>query len=283
METFMFVVGLVLLALALFFVLLLIKTVVSFRTGSFRLTISDRMFMAKQTGGYITTDREQMGAFLIHRYSYVVGRMLPPSLLFTYCGIVGKKHTPQTYTIMIISMLVLMVILPRVLRSFAGALMSKGFRRILKPRAPYLTYPQHYDQTVREAPGEKCGLTLVHAGVEGPFVNLVYQWNAELSDDEADRLDTRARAYIACAISDAATTAGLACQPGPPHGQRPSWYVGGESMPISLVNAGLDVSDKTCFMQIGSGMLIMRSPKGSECHCKRLVAGFQAQFREISV
>ena len=159
--------------------------------------------------------------------------------------------------------------------------MLNFFRRTPKPRSPHLTHPQHYNQTARQAPGEKCELALIHAAVEGPFVNLVYQWKAELSDDEADKLDTRARAYIACAIYDAAMTAGLSCRPGPPHGQRPSWHIGGERTPISLVNAGFDVSDKTCFMQVGPGMLMMAGPQGGGRSSKRLIAGFQAQFREI--
>lgn len=161
--------------------------------------------------------------------------------------------------------------------------MFNWFRKSPELKPPYLTYPQHYEQTARQAPGNKCDLYLIHSAVDGPMVNLVYQWKPLLSDDEADRLDTRARAYIACAIYDAAITAGLSCQPGAPHGQRPSWHIGGERMSISLVNAGFDVSDKTCFMQIGPGMLMMGGQQPSGGYNKRLLTGFQAQFREIKV
>ena len=162
--------------------------------------------------------------------------------------------------------------------------MFSWFKRAPQPRAPHLTYPQHYDQTSRQASATRHELVLIHAAAEGPFVNLVYEWKGDLSHAEADDLDTRARAYIACAIYDAAATAGLSCQPGPPHGQRPSWHIAGERMPISLVNAGFDVSDKTCYMQIGPGMLLLSGTRGdSGGYHKKLIAGFQAQFAEIRV
>ena len=160
------------------------------------------------------------------------------------------------------------------------------FNRFQKPpesKPPYLTYPQHYKQTTRLALGNKCDLSLIHAAVDGLKVNLVYQWKTILSNSEADRLDTRARAYIACAIYDAAITAGLSCRPGSPHGQRPSWHIGGERMSLSLVHARFDVSDKTCFMQIGPCMLMMGGPQPGGNNNKRLLTGFQAQFKEIKV
>jgi len=123
----------------------------------------------------------------------------------------------------------------------SGTPVLSGARAEHKP--PHLTYPEHYEETCLHAPGGKADLKLIHAAAEGPFITLVYQWKGNLSRAEADDLDTRARAYIACAIYDAAATAGLSCQPGPPHGQRPSWHITGERMPISLVNAGFDVSD----------------------------------------
>lgn len=145
-----------------------------------------------------------------------------------------------------------------------------------------LTYPQHYEQTVRDAAGKKYELTLIHADVICPYVNLIYQWKTELSYEEADELDTRARAYIACAIYDAATAAGLFCQPDYHHGQRPSWNIEGERM-ISLVNAGFDVSNKTCFMTIGPGMLRTKESLMVERYCNGLIEGFQTLFRKIRV
>jgi len=148
---------------------------------------------------------------------------------------------------------------------------------------PHLTYPEHYEQTSDQAQGRKQRLTLIRSVVDGPGVTLVYIWTADLSHEEADRLDTRARAYIACAIFDAATTAGLTCQPGPPHGQRPAWQFPKDRLPVSLINAGFDVSEKTCFMQIGPGMMMVRESSGDGECAKKLVTGFRAQFSEINV
>jgi hypothetical protein len=152
--------------------------------------------------------------------------------------------------------------------------------KILKKRN--LTYPRHYEETVRQAFGEKCELTLIHADVRGPHFNLVYQWESELSYEEADRLDSRARAYISCAIYDAATAVGLSCQPDLPHGQRPSWCIEDERM-ITLVNAGFDVSNKTCFMQIGPGIFRTKESLMAKGYCKGLIEGFQTLFRKIKV
>jgi hypothetical protein len=123
---------------------------------------------------------------------------------------------------------------------------------------------------------------LVRIGTEGPFLDLVYGWADSLSDKEADDLDTRARAYISCAIYDAARTAGLPCNPGPHHGQRPSWVIGGGRTPISLVNAGFDVSDRTWFMQVGPGIIVMAAQQEAPWLAK-LAAGFRAQFLRITV
>ncbi len=148
---------------------------------------------------------------------------------------------------------------------------------------PSLTYPQHYEQTSRKALGDKCHLKLVQTSAEGGLVALVYRWSASLSEDEADRLDTRARAFIACAIYDAATAAGLACQVGPPHGQRPSWRIEGERTPVSLVNAGFDIADKNCYMQIGVGMVGLDRGRIGGNHWKILESGFMKRFGEIDV
>ena len=153
-------------------------------------------------------------------------------------------------------------------------------RRKPQPR-PALVYPKHYEQTARQAPGDKCEMSLVDAAMEGEFVTLVYRWALDLSHEEADRLDTRARAYIACAIYDAATIAGLSCQPGPPHASRPSWHLEGERMPVSLVNAGFDTSDKTCFMVVGPCWAPYPQSLGRQL--QELISGFLAQFSKIEV
>lgn len=161
--------------------------------------------------------------------------------------------------------------------------MLNWFRKAPTLKAPYLTYPEHYEQTLRQAQGVKQRLSLINAELDGTVVAMTYRWTAELSHEEADRLDTRARAYVTCAIYDAATTAGIACQPGPPHGQRPSWILGSERMPISLINAGFDLAEKTCFMHIGQGLMVISGPSGGGRYAKKLVAGFRTQFAKIDV
>ncbi|MHB9024168.1 MAG: hypothetical protein ACYC7E_08325 [Armatimonadota bacterium] len=166
---------------------------------------------------------------------------------------------------------------------FGSTGMTVTSNGIGESRPPHLTYPEHYEQTFLQAPDTKQRLTLIHSEADGPGIVLVYKWMAELSPEEADRLDTRARAYITCAIYDAATTAGLSCQPGPPHFQRPAWRFPGERVPVSLIYAGFDVSDKTCFMQIGSSMMMVKGPSDGGRYAKQLVRGFRAQFSEIIV
>jgi len=144
-----------------------------------------------------------------------------------------------------------------------------------------LTYPQHYTETARSAPGMKQKLKLVHIEAEGSFLTLVYEWKENLSYREADNLDSRARAFIACAIYDAARGAGMSCKAGPPHGKRPSWMVGNSNMPISLVGAGFDVEKQICFMQVGPPVILTRG--GGQVDMFKLSQGFLTKFGEIFV
>lgn len=158
-------------------------------------------------------------------------------------------------------------------------------RRIqqLEQESADLTFPNHYEQTAQKASGDTCALSLVHTATEDMLVTLVYQWAGDLSPEQADNLDTRARAYVACAIYDAATMVGLSCEPGPLHGIRPSWHLNGERMPVSLVSAGFDVSDKTCFMIVGPVMVMHEHQRPSAYQSEELVSGFQVGFSEIEV
>lgn len=158
-------------------------------------------------------------------------------------------------------------------------------------KSSHLMYPEHYHETCRQASGKICELSLLHATVDdGPvpglghqIVTLVYEWSANLSYEHADRLDTRARAFIACAIFDAATTAGLSCEAGPLWGKRPSWIIAGERTPVSLVKAGFDVANKTCFMQIGACITSPHGPRSSGQYAEQLILGFQSQFSRIKL
>ena len=141
----------------------------------------------------------------------------------------------------------------------------------------------HYNQTKQTAGGEPHQLTLDEVSVEGPVLILVYRWDEDLIYEEADRLDTRARAYIACAIRDAAIGAGLSCQAGLSHGQRPAWEIASQAIPVSLMAAGFDVGEKVCWMHVGPTMVIEGRLSGSESVAAGLAKGFQSHFEQIRV
>lgn len=152
-----------------------------------------------------------------------------------------------------------------------------------KEKLPKVTHAEHYMQAKLGAPGDPQLLTLVRSGTEGPFVTLTYQWQNELSYAQADNLDTRVRAYITCAIYDAAVAAGLKCKPGPPHGRRPSWLIAGRRGYTSLAGAGFDAGEKVCWLQIGPGMLSRDDFSSEDQVAQRLAHSFQKQFAQISV
>lgn len=141
----------------------------------------------------------------------------------------------------------------------------------------------HYNRTTQTVGGEPHQLTLDEVSVEDPVVILVYRWDEDLSYQEADRLDTRARAYVSCAIRDAAIGVGLSCEAGPPHGQRPSWKIAGEGVPISLMAAGFDVGEKVCWMHVGPVIGIRGRPSKNESMAAGLAKGFQSHFEQILV
>jgi hypothetical protein len=112
----------------------------------------------------------------------------------------------------------------------------------------------------------------------------VYHWDETLSDEEAKRLGLRTVAFIACAIYDAATTAGLFCRASEiPHGRRPAWFIEGAKMPISLTLSDIDFSDRICQMTIGTMAVAIGAPPSSRTHWEKLQAGFKAKFSNISV
>jgi hypothetical protein len=49
------------------------------------------------------------------------------------------------------------------------------------------------------------------------------------------------------------------------------------------VDAGFDVSAKTCNMVVGAGMMSMTGPPSGGQNGKKLMSGFQSQFSQISV
>lgn len=113
---------------------------------------------------------------------------------------------------------------------------------------------------------------------------LVYQWDAEMSEEEAQRLLLRAVAYVSCAIYDAARSAGLVCRASPiPNGRRPAWLIGNEPMPISLTLSDIDISERICQLCIGPMAVRVSAQPVNRPLLARLLEGFEARFSTISV
>ena len=153
---------------------------------------------------------------------------------------------------------------------------------------PTLTHPQFYEEESRLQPGEKHELRLVFSKIpENRFetsVILIYQWDAELPEEEAKRLALRAVAYISCAIYDAARGAGLPCQPSPlSNGRRPAWLIAGERVPVSLTLSDIEASQRACQMSVGPIIFFVNELPGNVALLARLLEGFRAQFGTIRV
>jgi hypothetical protein len=166
-------------------------------------------------------------------------------------------------------------------------------------RSSPLSFPSHYRETSSKAPGSLRELALTRTQVAGSCVRMIYTWSEDLEYQEADNLDSRVRAFVACAIPDAAADAGLACQAGPQFGQRPAWFVAGVPMPVSLVQGAFNVDAKACMVTVGPivvrgpsvdsrGMPTMDPMARAEAEptnpaAEHLAAGFQSRFGRIRV
>jgi tetratricopeptide (TPR) repeat protein len=153
---------------------------------------------------------------------------------------------------------------------------------------PNLTYPDFYNEASRQNSDKKRHLKLIHADVPdikyATSLLLEYQWEADLSNEEADRLKLRAVAYLCCAIYDIARNAGIPCAVSPiPNGQRPAWLIEGERAPVSLTLSDIDVSDRTLQMSIGPIAVSLDKLPVNKVPLRKLMEGFQKQFNDIYV
>jgi hypothetical protein len=113
---------------------------------------------------------------------------------------------------------------------------------------------------------------------------LAYQWAEDLKDEEAKNLGKRAIAFVCCAIHDAAIHSGLNCRPSEiPNGLRPAWILEGGNVPVSLTVSDIDPSDKTCQLTIDDMVFFMSKSPGEQNRWRRLLEGFKAKFKEITV
>jgi hypothetical protein len=152
---------------------------------------------------------------------------------------------------------------------------------------PLPAYQQAYDEECRLEPGRRARLRLAVSNVsDSPYfaeLSLMYSWDADLPAQEARALAARAIAFISCAVFDAAQDACIGCAPSPvPHGRRPAWLLQGASMPISIMETYVDVTERQCEIGIGPCMIIQGEPKpvGPQL-LERLEAGFVARFQEM--
>lgn len=153
-----------------------------------------------------------------------------------------------------------------------------------QPCSPSLTYPDHYLQVLAKHPGTLCTLFLEGVTIEAPWLlHLEYAWREDLSHAQADVVDTRLRAYIACAIFDACQTAKIRCKSGPPHGSRPSWFLEDLPVPYSLVQASFSTEDKRMYQTVGPTMMAPAIFELENAQIIGLVQGFSIKFRTLKV
>lgn len=121
--------------------------------------------------------------------------------------------------------------------------------------------------------------------MEGPFLHLEYGWQGDLTHAQADRVDTRLRVYIASAIFDVCKTVKIKCKAGPPHGIRPSWFLGDFPVPYSLVQGSFSTNDKRMYQTVGPIMMWM-SPGDFQLNSDQMIKlaqGFRLTFRILEV
>ncbi len=143
-------------------------------------------------------------------------------------------------------------------------------------------FMQHYHDEVAAVGGDPCTVTLEHVQAGDRSIELTYRWHEELSFQEADKLDSRLRAFMACAVYDAAVRAGLQCTKGPPHGRRPSWFIKGIPVAFGLQSAGFDADKKWCGLKLGY-LLLGPGLDASSKTMKKLAKSFQKHLSELTV
>jgi hypothetical protein len=151
-------------------------------------------------------------------------------------------------------------------------------KQIFQPCSPRLTYPKHYLDVLGKNSGPLQELSLVDVTIEDPFLHLTYCYDEELSRSEADVVDTRLRAYVACAIFDAGKDL-FFCQPAPLHGSRPAWFIQDCPVPFSLVQGRYSVANKSIYLTVGP---IIPLPQATG-YTEALGEGFIERFSIVKV
>jgi tetratricopeptide (TPR) repeat protein len=151
-----------------------------------------------------------------------------------------------------------------------------------------LTYPELYDVSFGLHPDKKYHLRLIYSDVpdEKYSTNLlmVYQWDGDLSNEEADILRLRTAVYLSCAIFDVARSASVPCDVCQVrNGQRPTWTIAGEGSPVSVTLSEYDTSDRTLQISLGPIVVVMGQLPRNKTSLKKLMEGFRDMYCEIDI
>lgn len=156
-----------------------------------------------------------------------------------------------------------------------------------------ITTQRHFLGAQQMVGGPPCVLYLKHIDVEGPNCLLEYQWKEQLDALQADGVDTKARAFLNCAVGAAARVASLSCREGTsehflkmPNGEFnaiPGWYLEDRDQPTYVVNSQFDVAAKSVYFTIGTPQIRSDSFDQHDPVTERLAAAFQQAFAEVHV
>lgn len=157
-----------------------------------------------------------------------------------------------------------------------------------KKHHPRLTYSELYDASFGLHPDKKYHLRLIYSDVpdEKYSTNLlmVYQWDGDLSNEDADILRLRTAVYLACAIFDVARSANVPCDVCPiRNGQRPTWMIAGEGSPVSVTLSEYDTSDRTLQISLGPIVVAIGQLPRNKTSLKKLMDGFRDMYCEIDI
>lgn len=163
-----------------------------------------------------------------------------------------------------------------------------GFLRFLERVLD--TDMHHYRAVCRAVGGTVVKLTLRNAIVAGSNLELTYGWDNQLSYEQADQLDTRARAFLNCTVRKAAEAGGLTCRRGPSEirlaGQPiPAWYLEGRSQETLVVNSQFDPGERLDFLTIGPPIADIHAivHMSYDPVAEALKKSYERMYREIAV
>jgi hypothetical protein len=147
----------------------------------------------------------------------------------------------------------------------------------------------HYEKVKKQYDGRLCSLTLQRSQCVGTNLELEYRWLPELTDHEADFVDTRARAYINSAIGFASISQWIGCQLVPNDAcllgvAIPGWLLAGRQQATYVQNSQYDTEQKTIRITVGMRYVDPRQQMHHADHiAQALENSFTTLFKTITV